>query len=431
MVKGDLGRVGITTLDLNEFTEKVDLEGRHVKVIGDGGCRIAGYAVANEKVMEYNERSREVPLSFFPFIKRDFKMKEGEFLTLSNHTMFSVILIYSEEGIGDKSTSDVSLRFIYDTLGTKDPSIIDCHSIYEEPGEEGGYYTYCFFTKQLRNTPNLVLPAYVVREMVNVIIQDIKEKDQRYSLTELVDKNRRTLFGIIEDFISNKEIIHFNEDESLSLKERKYNRRIYRRINQQFIVKEIDDFLYRERLPYQVFHEKLLFIIKTDKDLPDGSRYFGVMSNPGNTEPLRKLTREEKNALRGEIKENGFSVSYMQNKDHSRTGVFLANPPRARYISSESPKCDSYSTYHYLFVGKPNIGTVLDTMRRYKNIFRDKGGISRFVVDKEIPLVTFSKLDLETVDGFFLKHDFYISEAGDYFIKHTEYTDAKVINVVL
>lgn len=196
-------------------------------------------------------------------------------------------------------------------------------------------------------------------------------------------------------------------------------------------MKEIGDSLYRERLPYQVFHEKLLFIIKTDKDLPDGSRYFGDMSNPGNREPLRKLTKEEKNTLRGEIKENGFSVSYMQNKDHSKTGVFLANPPRARYIGSESPKCDSYSTYHYLFVGKPDIGTVLGTMMRYKNIFRDKGGISKFPVNKEVPLITFRKLDPETVDRFFLKYDFYISEAGDYFIKHTEYTDAKVINVVL
>ena len=51
----------------------------------------------------------------------------------------------------------------------------------------------------------------------------------------------------------------------------------------------------------------------------------------------------------------------MQNKDHSRTGVLLANPSRDRYIDNESPLgLGSYSVYHYLFVGKVDIGTVLD-----------------------------------------------------------------------
>lgn len=428
MVKDTLDRVAITLLDLNEFTEKVDLEGHHVKVIGDGRYRIAGYAITNKKVSEYNEKVMEDPLSFFPFVKRVYELKEGEALQLTDHSMFSIVVTYSEEK-GNGYPDHVSLFL--------DSDIISCHSVHEEPNEEGGYYTYCFFTKQLQNGPSLLLPTYVIREMVNVIAQDSKEKDKRYSLPELVDRNRRTLFGIIEDFRSNKEIVRFGYSDILTEEDIVRNQTLYGRINQQFIVKEIGDFLYRERLPYQVFHEKQLFIIQTDKDLPDGSRHFGAMGNPGIRKPLRKLTKEEKEALKREIKEKGLSVSYIQNKDHSRTGVLLANPSRGRYIDSESPfDLGTYSVYHYLFVGKPDIGTVLDTMRRYDNLFRDKGGISRFVVDKETPLITFKKPSDGTVDIFFdfvflSVDDIYVTEAGDYFIQHPEYTDAKVINVVL
>lgn len=207
---------------------------------------------------------------------------------------------------------------------------------------------------------------------------------------------------------------------------------LYGRINQQFIVKEIGDFLYRERLPYQVFHEKQLFIIHTDKDLPEGSRNFSTMTNPGNREPLRKLTKEEKETLKQEIKEKGLSVSYIQNKDYSRTGVLLANPSRNRYLGSEAPLgIGAYSVYHYFFVGKPDINTVLDTMRRYYNLFRDRGGIFRFSVDKETPLITYKKPSKVDVDEFFSMEDIYVTKAGDYFIKHIEYVDNKVINVLL
>ena len=428
MMKDTLDRVVITLLDLNEFTEKVDLNGHHIKVIGDGRCRIAGYAVDNKKVLEYNEKGMEDPLSFSPFVKRDYELKEGEVLQLTDHPMFSIVVTYSEEK-GNGYPDHVSLFL--------DSDIISCHSVYEEPTEEGGYYTYCFCTKQLQNGPNHHLPGYVIREMVNVIVEDIKEKDKRYSLPELVDRNRRTLFGIIEDYRSNNEIVRFGYSDILTEEDIARNQALYGRISQQFIVKEIGDFLYRERLPYQVFLEKQLFIIHTDKDLPEGSRNFSTMTNPGIREPLRKLTKEEKETLKQEIKENGFSVSYLQDKDYSRTGVLLANPSRGRYIDSESPfDLGTYSVYHYLFVGKPDIGTVLRTMRRYDNLFRDKGGISKFTIDKEIPLITFKKPSDGIVDIFFDVvffdfDDIYVTEAGDYFIKHPEYTDAKVINVVL
>lgn len=233
MVSDNLDKVAITLLDLNEFTEKVDLEGRHVKVIGDGRYRIAGYAITNEKVMEYNERSREVPLSFFPFVKRDYTLKDGEVLSLTSHSVFSVIVTYSKEDSDIAPLDNVARYLTTSASENKTFGMVDCYSVYEEPDENNGRYLYCFFTKQLKNTPSLLLPAYVIREMVNVIAQDIKEKDKRYSLTDLVDRNRRVLFGIIEDFISNKEIVHFDEDESISLEERKYNkRRLYRRINQ-------------------------------------------------------------------------------------------------------------------------------------------------------------------------------------------------------
>ena len=423
MVKDTLDRVAITLLDLNEFTEKVDLNGHHIKVIGDGRFSIAGYAIDNKKVLEYNEEVMEDPLSFFPFVKKDYKLKEGEVLQLTDHSMFSIVVTYSEEK-GNGYPDHVSLSL--------DSDIISCYSVYEEPTEEGGYYTYCFFTKQFRNGPNLLLPGYVIREMINVIAQDIKEKDKRYSLAELVDRNRRTLFGIIEDFRSNIEIIRFGYSGILDEEDIERNMSLYGRINQQYIVKEIGDFLYRERLPYQVFHEKQLFIIHTDKDLPEGSRNFSTMTNPGNREPLRRLTKEEKEALKQEIKEKGLSVSYIQNKDHSRTGVLLANPSRDRYLDSEAPLgLGSYSVYHYFFVGKPDINTVLDTMRRYYNLFRDKGGISKFSVDKETPLITHKKPSKVDVDEFFRMEDIYVTKAGDYFIKHIEYVDNKVINVLL
>lgn len=423
MVKDTLDRVAITLLDLNEFTEKVDLNGHHIKVIGDGRFSIAGYAIDNKKVMEYHGKSRDGLLSFFPFVKKDYKLKESEVLQLTDHSMFSIVVTYSEEK-GNGYPDHVSLSL--------DSDIISCYSVYEEPTEEGGYYTYCFFTKQFRNGPNLLLPGYVIREMVNVISQDIKEKDKRYSLPELVDRNRRTLFGIIEDYRSNNEIVRFGYSSILDEEDIERNVSLYGRINQQFIVKEIGDFLYRERLPYQVFHEKQLFIIHTDKDLPEGSRNFSTMTNPGIREPLRKLTKEEKEALKQEIKEKGLSVSYIQNKDHSRTGVLLANPSRDRYLGSEAPLTQAaYSVYHYFFVGKPDINTVLDTMRRYYNLFRDRGGIFRFSVDKETPLITYKKPSKVDVDEFFGMEDIYVTKAGDYFIKHIEYVDNKVINVLL
>lgn len=424
MVKDTLNRVAITLLDLNEFTEKVDLNGHHIKVIGDGRFSIAGYAIDNKKVLEYYVKSRDGLFSFFPFIERELQLNEGEVLPLNEHPMFSVYIIYTAK--------DSEFRFSLESIPeAKSSGVIDCHSVYEEPGEDGGKYLYYFCTKQLQNVPNLLLPGHVIREMINVIAGDIKEKDKRYSLPELVDRNRRTLFGIIEDFRSNNEIVRFGYNDILTEEDIARNQALYGRINQQFIVKEIGDFLYRERLPYQVFHEKQLFIIHTDKDLPDGSRYFGTMGNPGIREPLRKLTKEEKEALKQEIKEKGLSVSYMQNKDYSRTGVLLANPSRDRYLGSEAPfGVGAYSVYHYFFVGKPDIGTVLDTMRRYHNLFRDRGGISRFSVDKETPLVTYKKPSKVDVDEFFIKEDIYVTKAGDYFIKHTEYVDNKVINVV-
>ena len=425
MVKNTLDRVAITLLDLNEFTEKVDLNGHHIKVIGDGRFSIAGYAIDNKKVLEYYVKSRDGLFSFFPFIERELQLNEGEVLPLNEHPMFSVYIIYTAK--------DSEFRFSLKSIPeAKSAGIIACHSVYEELTEDGGKYVYCFCTKQLQNGPSLLLPGHVIREMVNVIGQDIKEKDKRYSLPELVDRNRRTLFGIIEDFRSNNEIVRFGYSDILTEEDIERNQVFYGRINQQFIVKEIGDFLYRERLPYQVFHEKQLFIIHTDKDLPEGSRNFSTMSNPGNREPLRRLTKEEKEALKQEIKEKGLSVSYMQNKDHSRTGVLLANPSRDRYLDSEAPLgLGAYSVYHYFFVGKPDINTVLDTMRRYYNLFRDRGGISRFSVDKETPLITYKKPSKVDVDDFFRMEDIYVTKAGDYFIKHTEYVDNKVINVLL
>ena len=424
MVKDTLDRVAITLLDLNEFTEKVDLNGHHIKVIGDGRFSIAGYAIDNKKVLEYYLDSWDGLFSFFPFTERDFQLEEGEVLSLADDTMFSAFATYTAK--------DSEFRFSLKSIPEAESSgVIDCHSVYEEPDENGGKYLYYFCTKQLQNGSSLLLPGYVIREMVNVIAEDIKEKDKRYSLPELVDKNRRTLFGIVEDFRSNNEIVRFGYSDILTEEDIKRNQALYGRINQQFIVKELGDFLYRESLPYQVFLEKQLFIIHTDKDLPDGSRYFSSMSNPGIRDSLRKLTKEEKEALKQEIREKDLSVSYMKNKDLSRTGVLLANPSRDRYPRSESPLgLGSYSVYHYLFVGKVDIGTVLDTMRRYNNLFRDKGGISRFSVDRETPLVTFKKFDPRDIDEFFLRTGIYITEAGDYFIQHLEYTDNKVINVV-
>ena len=81
MVKDTLNRVAITLLDLNEFTEKVDLEGHHVKVIGDGRFSIAGYAIDNKKVLEYYLDSWDGLFSFFPFTERDFQLEEGEVLS--------------------------------------------------------------------------------------------------------------------------------------------------------------------------------------------------------------------------------------------------------------------------------------------------------------------------------------------------------------
>ena len=421
MVKDTLDRVAITLLDLNEFTEKVDLNGHHIKVIGDGRFSIAGYAIDNKKVLEYYVKSRDGLFSFFPFIERELQLNEGEVLPLNEHPMFSVYIIYTAK--------DSEFRFSLKSIPEAESSgVIDCHSVYEEPDENGGKYLYYFCTKQLQNVPNLLLPG----QMVNVIAQDIKEKDKRYSLPELVDRNRRTLFGIIEDYRSNNEIVRFGYSGILTEEDIERNVSLYGRINQQFIVKEIGDFLYRERLPYQVFHEKQLFIIHTDNDLPEGSRNFSTMTNPGIREPLRKLTKEEKESLRQEIKEKGLSVSYMQNKDYSRTGVLLANPSRNRYLGTEAPLgIGAYSVYHYFFVGKPDINTVLDTMRRYYNLFRDRSGISKFSVDKETPLITYKKPSKVDVDDFFRMEDIYVTKAGDYFIKHTEYVDNKVINVLL